>query len=70
MDGPGPEILDRIMGAGGGKFLLVEVNFTSVGVSLFKDILHIQNGEKRVRKKDVKVEVSTVIKEYFWDVRK
>lgn len=46
MDGPGPEILGKIMDAGGGKFLLVEVNFTSVGVSLFKDILHIQNGEK------------------------
>lgn len=45
-DGPGPEILDKIMGTGGGKFLLVEINFTSVGVSLFKDILHIQNGEK------------------------
>lgn len=26
--------------------------------------------EKRDRKKDVTAEVSTVVKEYFWDVRK
>lgn len=36
----------------------------------FKTFCMPRMEEKRDRKKDVKAEVSTVVKEYFWDVRK